>query len=176
MNTTTIATHLNVLESAITKTEEWANVLFVVVKGLGARFVSKKVMGTEKTGITGRECLGKFVSQWNDTHGSEWNSKAGGFVTAKVWDKKEGELRVYFSRVEGQSITLRDRGDSQFAIVSIPTKYDLDESIKPILHAIAADFKVVTLDRVLMQEDEDGIIAPQWHHEPGVHIVREWWK
>ena len=44
MNTATIATHLNVLESAITKVEEWANCLFVVVKGLGARFVSKKVV------------------------------------------------------------------------------------------------------------------------------------
>lgn len=39
-----IAQKLNVLESAIVRVEEWANVLFVVVKGLGARFVSKKVV------------------------------------------------------------------------------------------------------------------------------------
>ena len=39
-----IATKLNVLESAIVRIEEWAHVLFVVVKGLGARFVSKKVV------------------------------------------------------------------------------------------------------------------------------------
>ena len=39
-----IATKLNVLESAIVRIEEWAHVLFVVVKGLGARFVSKKVL------------------------------------------------------------------------------------------------------------------------------------
>jgi predicted DNA-binding protein (UPF0251 family) len=38
-----IATKLNVLESAIVRIEEWASVLFVVVKGLGGRFVSKKV-------------------------------------------------------------------------------------------------------------------------------------
>jgi hypothetical protein len=43
MNTLAIATHLNVLETTIVRIEEWANVLFVVAKGLGARFVSKKI-------------------------------------------------------------------------------------------------------------------------------------
>jgi hypothetical protein len=43
MNTLAIATHLNVLETAIVRIEEWSNVLFVVAKGLGARFVSKKI-------------------------------------------------------------------------------------------------------------------------------------
>lgn len=50
MNTAAIATKLNVLESAIVRIEEWANVLFVVAKGVGARFVSKKV-GVEKMEI-----------------------------------------------------------------------------------------------------------------------------
>lgn len=31
------------MNAAIVKVEEWANVLFVVVKGIGARFVSKKL-------------------------------------------------------------------------------------------------------------------------------------
>jgi hypothetical protein len=39
-----IAKHLNVSHWAITKVEEWAKVMFVVVKGLGSRFVSKKVV------------------------------------------------------------------------------------------------------------------------------------
>jgi hypothetical protein len=43
MNTLAIATHLNVLETAIVRIEEWASVIFVVAKGLGARFVSKKI-------------------------------------------------------------------------------------------------------------------------------------
>lgn len=43
-NAAAIATKLNVLESAIVRVEEWASVMFVVVKGLGARFVSKKVV------------------------------------------------------------------------------------------------------------------------------------
>ena len=43
-NIAAIATKLNVLQSAIVRVEEWAHVLFVVVKGLGGRFVSKKVV------------------------------------------------------------------------------------------------------------------------------------
>lgn len=39
-----IAQHLNIAESAITRIEEWAKVLFVIAKGIGARFVSKKVV------------------------------------------------------------------------------------------------------------------------------------
>jgi len=44
MNTAAIAQHLNITESAIVRIEEWANVLFVVCRRLGARFVSKKVV------------------------------------------------------------------------------------------------------------------------------------
>ena len=43
MNLTAIANHLNILESAIVRVEEWAHVLFVVAAGIGGRFVSKKV-------------------------------------------------------------------------------------------------------------------------------------
>ena len=39
-----IAKHLNVSHWAITKVEEWSKVLFAVVKGIGGRFVSKKVV------------------------------------------------------------------------------------------------------------------------------------
>jgi hypothetical protein len=52
MNTTAIAQHLNVAAEAIVEIQEWARVLWVRVKGLGARFVSKKVLkamnGSEK--------------------------------------------------------------------------------------------------------------------------------
>lgn len=43
MNTAAIAKHFNVIESAIVRVEEWKNCLFCVVRGIGARFVSKKV-------------------------------------------------------------------------------------------------------------------------------------
>lgn len=43
---TQIANHLEVSPNQITKIEEWENCYFVVVKGLGGRFVSKKVVKT----------------------------------------------------------------------------------------------------------------------------------
>lgn len=43
-----IAKHLNVKESAIIRIEEWAYVLFVVIKGVGGRFVSKKVVAKDR--------------------------------------------------------------------------------------------------------------------------------
>lgn len=39
-----IAQHLQVNPNQIIRIEEWANCYFVVVKGLGGRFVSKKVV------------------------------------------------------------------------------------------------------------------------------------
>jgi hypothetical protein len=41
--TANIAAKFNVLESAIVRVEEWANVMFAVIKGIGSRFVSKKL-------------------------------------------------------------------------------------------------------------------------------------
>lgn len=41
-----IAQHLSIAEKAIIEIQEWASVLWVRVKGIGARFVSKKVVNT----------------------------------------------------------------------------------------------------------------------------------
>ncbi len=41
--TANIAAKYNVAESAITEIREWANVFFAVIKGIGGRFVSKKM-------------------------------------------------------------------------------------------------------------------------------------
>jgi hypothetical protein len=43
-----IAAKFNVLESTIVRVEEWANVMFAVIKGIGSRFVSKKLKVEEK--------------------------------------------------------------------------------------------------------------------------------
>jgi hypothetical protein len=48
MDTLIIAQHLNIAQTAITKVESWANCLFVVAKGIGARFVSKQILKAEK--------------------------------------------------------------------------------------------------------------------------------
>ena len=131
-------------------------------------------MNAEKQIITGRELLNKFCTVWNATHGSEWNRKAGGFVKASIWDKKEGELRVYFGKTN-TPLVLKERSDGRVYPSAKPTKYGLDELAVPLIQQIASDYSVHKLDRVLMQEDEDGIIAPAGQHEQGVHIVREWY-
>lgn len=85
---TAIAQHLNVTEEAILRVEEWASVIFTVVRGLGARFVSKKVVkmdlpkleGTEKQVAWAEDIRNqilsdldkkieknaKFISKWGD--------------------------------------------------------------------------------------------------------------
>jgi hypothetical protein len=70
--TTAVANKLNVIESAITRVEEWAHVLFVVVKGLGARFVSKRVIrkmelekldGSDKQIAWAEDLRSQFIKQ-----------------------------------------------------------------------------------------------------------------
>ena len=45
--TAAIAKHLNIAEALIAEVQEWAHVLWVRVKGVGARFVSKRVAKME---------------------------------------------------------------------------------------------------------------------------------
>jgi len=54
MNTALIANHLNIETHMIVRIERWKTVLFVVIRGVGARFVSYKILpnkspDTEKT-------------------------------------------------------------------------------------------------------------------------------
>jgi hypothetical protein len=83
---TAIAQHLNVAESAIIRVEEWANVLFAVVKGIGARFVSKKVIKVEFNQSEAAELVAEKVSN------------KYGFGQCKVWSNRPGELRVYVGK------------------------------------------------------------------------------
>lgn len=74
-----IANHLNVAESAVIRVETWFNCLFAVVKGIGARFVSKSILSTEKTidsidlnpdNSINQQTI-EFV-QGNESHSSYW--------------------------------------------------------------------------------------------------------
>lgn len=78
---TAIAQHLNVAESAIVRVEMWANVVFAVVKGLGARFVSKKVLEGRALSVGQLEAIG----------GNRW--------------QKYGKDRVYFELAEYVSLS-----------------------------------------------------------------------
>lgn len=84
-----IAQHLNVSESAILKIEEWKNVLFAVVRGLGGRFISKKVTQTMQTELeSGYELADKIADAIEDSDT---------IYSASLWNKKAGETRIYVS-------------------------------------------------------------------------------
>lgn len=75
MQATAIAAHLNIVESAIIKIEEWANVLFVVVKGVGARFVSKKIAKKmENTTL----CTWTLEARMRRQEGKKWVARVTG--------------------------------------------------------------------------------------------------
>jgi hypothetical protein len=91
MNTTAIANHLNVAEAAITEVQEWARVLWVRVKGLGARFVSKKVVEMDE-GKTVAEKLEEIGgSRW--TKGDHDRVYFHGSVVAKLLNLSNNKAR-----------------------------------------------------------------------------------
>lgn len=71
-----VASHLNVVESAVVRVEEWANCLFAVVKGLGARFVSKKVIKVEETKKV--LCMWTLEARMRRQEGKKWVAKVVG--------------------------------------------------------------------------------------------------
>lgn len=110
-NTAAIATKLNVLESAIVQVEEWAHVLFVVVKGLGARFVSKKI-GVEQVKSQVRRATWQYGDNfelWIDGSMIEsWSTKdftVGGFLA--VFSKKYNLNKEEIEICEGVDNTYR---------------------------------------------------------------------
>ncbi len=127
----------------------------------------------QKTVVTGRQYTEKFISMWNESHGSEWDSNAGGFLKAKLWDKKEGEFRVYFGNVKDPLI-IRQSASGEYTVDKIPYKYKIDEKINPILERLNSRFIGKGQESVLIQEDEDGVVGPAGRHERGVYIVRQW--
>lgn len=90
---TAIATKLSILESAIVRVEEWAHVLFVVVKGLGARFVSKKVKVVEPKKMTKIDVANNVVA----------------LIGGKVWAGGDN-VRVYLAHKNGGYITVGVNG------------------------------------------------------------------
>jgi hypothetical protein len=81
-----IANSLNIIETAIVRIEEWANVFFVVAKGIGGRFVSKKVVKVVKEEKNMNLTVDRIA----------WALRKLPSLNAKVW-KKHGLERVYIT-------------------------------------------------------------------------------
>lgn len=77
MNTQAIAQHLNLVEELIVEVQVWAKVLWVRIKGMRPRFVSKKVAKMDKT----PDALAQLLLD-------------AGFAKASVWEKY-GLTRIY---------------------------------------------------------------------------------
>jgi hypothetical protein len=92
----------------------------------------------------------------------------------KVWNKN-GENRVYVK--DGYLLVAPETHDT--AQVCYHVKSYSRDLVRPAvkafndLYAVSASVESGKI-AVTIQEDEDGIIAPEGQHEPGVHIVREW--
>jgi hypothetical protein len=97
-NLTAIATKLNVLESAIVRIEEWTWVMFVVVKGLGARFVSKKVVAAVKM-ETKLDRADKIVKELG--YGKTWT---GGNVVRVYFGSTSGYIEIGTKSVNCQKL------------------------------------------------------------------------
>jgi lambda repressor-like predicted transcriptional regulator len=82
-----IATALNVSPNQIKRFEEWKNVLFVVVQGKGARFVSKKVIKMD-------------ISHYDFACEALDLIDASGDFDCKLWTGKRGETRLYVKKTD----------------------------------------------------------------------------
>lgn len=161
-NLKAVANHLKVIKESILEIQEWANVLWVRIQGLGCRFVSKKVVKMEKTKISTIKAAEKIAALL----------KAEG-RKASVWTKKG--VRVYTTHGYLEiGVETADKSQIRYFTKS----YEIKE-LEPIVKTFNQLFTVVEGEvelgeKVLWQEDEDGIIAPVGQHEPGVFILREW--
>jgi len=117
MNTTAIANHLNVAESAIVEVQEWARVLWVRVKGLGARFVSKKI-GANKMSLT--EDLRKYSKPFGEEQTlieacSAAKRQERPAINKKIYALKEAREGVYKKLLNEAWGQLKDMGWEKFS-------------------------------------------------------------
>ena len=149
-----IAQHLNVTESAILEVQEWARVLWVRIRGIGARFVSKKVIKMEQQ-ITVEKLVEVGGSEWqkgnnhrvyfNDLHkwyGLETSHYKTGNISSATLDgepisnskaaqimKRFGYTKIDFDVATGKFIS--QRSNSWGA-----TDSEIEEVVKAIKSAI----------------------------------------
>jgi len=110
------------------------------------------------TEITGLEFAQKIVSLWNTTKGSEWHPRAAGFVKARIWQKKEGEIRVYVGEGHLQIKSNGLRGNKIGCRLGCGFKYGIGEEVTEIVKVINQEYTMGSeLKRVAKTwRDDDG--------------------
>ncbi len=107
-----------------------------------------------KKEISGYNFCKKIAQEWNEKYGTEWNNQAGGFIKARVWNKKEKEIRVYFG--DAGYARLFKTSKNQIGFI-FDLKYGTLESVKNIISEIGSSFtaKELYLDAdAVMSEDQ----------------------
>jgi len=98
---------------------------------------------------------------------------------ARVWNMKDGETRIYTQyRYLKCALPTEKTAQLQYFTKS----YEISE-LKPFVEAFEEEYVITSIPaqpqfngKVLMQEDEDGMIGLEDWHEPDVYIVREWYE
>jgi len=132
MNATAIAQHLNVAQQAIVEIQEWTSVLWVRVKGLGARFVSKKVVRMDQSTVQIRvkdtpsksKGWGRYQLKLNGRLVESVNGKE--FISSKTFDIEAApgdavEILAQVQLVEGR-YKKRSTYEEAFSFVVAPGK------------------------------------------------------
>ena len=131
---------------------------FVSVKTYQQAMIQKKEVNVRTAAITLRNMIGD----------------------GRVWDKKAGEARLYLGKKSGYlriAPETESSGQVQFFLKSYEiAQYEEAVNLFNDEYVVIPDVDLASTEKkpVLIQEDEDGVIAPEGFHEPGVYIVREW--
>ncbi|MEM9264007.1 MAG: hypothetical protein AAGA46_00610 [Cyanobacteria bacterium P01_F01_bin.13] len=129
MNAAAIARHLNIAESAIVRCEEWANVVFCVVRGLGARFVSKKIVKVTRSQVANQ--IASAVKKYDREN-----------YQVKVW-VKAGRCRLYVKDLGYSNAKAQDRGyfsigtDGALDWSNLKSCYGIEEIVTEVLEGVS---------------------------------------
>ena len=119
MNTIAIANHLNVAADAIVEVQEWARVLWVRVRGLGARFVSKKVVAMTEDWIKVEVACEAVVAERNSKRA--WVLRKG-YDMGNSYLIKEIPLSTMQEKEFSPRMVHYDRIPGQGQMVHVPTQ------------------------------------------------------
>jgi hypothetical protein len=125
-----IAKHLKVSHWQVTRVEEWTKVLFAVVKGLGARFVSKKVMTQQRRLLTSDN-----LARYRKPQYKVLDQVKGKAIQALTdWFMEEFELAGYQAKTLSEEVIDRVITKKKKAIS--PTAPDVSSPERDVLESI----------------------------------------
>lgn len=102
-------------------------------------------------------------------------------VNGRLWQKKEGEIRIYVSGTNNGYLRISPETDSTSQVQYFMKSYDIPK-VEEAVNAFNREYQITDMEdkrpkeKILMQENEDGVIAPAGQHEPDTYITREWYE